>query len=88
MTDRLVRSGADMVSMWGARIAELGLSNLQVDLLANQPLGYCNKILNLKKRPGAKTIERMNHALALAFKPVVDPEREQIMREEWEKRQR
>jgi hypothetical protein len=30
----------------------------------------------------------MNHALALAFKPVVDPEREQIMREEWEKRQR
>jgi hypothetical protein len=38
------------------------------------PLGYCNKIANGKKKPGAVTIERLCRALKLALRPEVDTE--------------
>jgi hypothetical protein len=88
MTERLIRTSEDWAAVFRARIAELGLSHLAVDQLAGLPDGYCNKILNSKKRPGAKTIERMCRALALAFMPVVDTERETIVCSQWVKRRR
>jgi predicted transcriptional regulator len=88
MSERLIRSSADMVAIWRARIAELGLSHFEVDQIAGLPDGYCNKILNAKKKPGAVTIERICGALALAFVPIVDAEREAIVRPQWAKRQR
>jgi hypothetical protein len=88
MSERLIRSSADMVAIFRARIARLGLSHFDVDQIAGLADGYTNKILNAKKRPGAKTIEKLCDALALAFEPVVDPEREEIMREQWMKRRR
>jgi hypothetical protein len=88
MMSRLVRSSADWAVVFRARIMELGLSDFVVDQIAGLPAGYCNKILNAKKRPGAKTIERLCGALALAFVPIVDADREAIVREEWVKRRR
>jgi Helix-turn-helix len=88
MTEHLIRSAADWAEIFRRRIAELGLSHLDVDQIAGLADGYCNKILNAKKRPGAKTIARLCDALALGFSPVVDVEREAIMREQWEKRRR
>jgi hypothetical protein len=85
MSDRLIRSSSDWATVFRARIAELGLSHFEVDQLAGLPDGYCNKILNAKKRPGAVTIERMCGALALALRPEVDPEREAIVRPQWSK---
>jgi hypothetical protein len=88
MTECLIRTSADMVAIIRARIEELGLSHFEVDQISGSPLGYTNKILNSKKRPGAKAIERLWRALALAFMPVVDRDREAIMRPEWEKERR
>jgi len=88
MSDGLIRSSADWAAVFRARITELGLSHFDVDQIAGMQNGYCNKILNAKKRPGAVTIERMCGALALAFKPVVDAEREAIVRPQWSKQRR
>ncbi len=85
MTDRLIRSATDWASVFRARIAELELSHLEVDQIAGLPDGYCNKILNAKKQPGARTIEKLLGALALALQPVVDAEREEIVRAQWGK---
>jgi predicted transcriptional regulator len=70
----LIRSSTDWATMFRARITELGLSHLDVDQMAGLPDGYCSKILNGKKKPGAVTIERMCGALKLALRPVVDSE--------------
>jgi hypothetical protein len=88
MTENLIRSPADWAGAFRTRIAQLGLSHLEVDQLAGLPDGYCNKILNAKKKPGAVTIGRLCAALAMAFVPVVDVDRAEIMREQWVKRQR
>jgi hypothetical protein len=88
MSDRLIRSSADMVAIFRARIMELGLSHFDVDQIAGLPDGYCNKILNSKKKPGAVTIGRLCDALALAFVPIIDIEREAIVRPQWMKRQK
>jgi hypothetical protein len=88
MSDGLIRCSADWAAVFRARITELGLSCFEVDHLAGLPIGYCNKILNAKKRPGALTIERLCAALALAFVPVIDAEREMVVRPRWVKRRR
>jgi hypothetical protein len=72
MTDGLIRSATDWPAVFRARIVALGYSHLEVDQLAGLPDGYCNKILNGKKKPGAVTIERLSRALKLAFAPVDD----------------
>jgi hypothetical protein len=72
MNDGLIRSSTDWAAMFRARISELGYSHFEVDQIAGLPDGYCNKILNGKKKPGAVTIERMCGALQLALRPVVD----------------
>jgi hypothetical protein len=88
MSDDLIRTSADWAAVFRSRIAELGLSCFEVDHLAGLADGHCNKILNAKKRPGALTIERLCGALALAFRPVVDAEREKVVRPQWVKRRR
>jgi hypothetical protein len=88
MTDRMVRSSADMVAIWRDRIEDLGLTHREVDHLAGWGEGYCSKILSSMKRPGALTIERMCGALAMAFVPIVDTEREAIVKSQWVKRRR
>jgi hypothetical protein len=88
MTDRLIRLSTDWAAVFRARITELELTHFEVDQLAGLAEGHCNKILNGKKKPAAVTIERMCGALALAFTPVVDTEREAIMRPQWLKRRR
>jgi hypothetical protein len=85
MTEHLIRISADWAAVFRARIAELRLSHLDVDQIAGLPDGYCNKILNAKKRPGAVTIERLSLALALEFVPRIDVEREAIMRPQWKR---
>lgn len=71
----LIRTSTDWAAVFRARIAELGLSGLEVDLRAGLAVGHTNKILNGKKRPGAVTIERLCRALRLALQPVVDSEK-------------
>lgn len=88
MTDRLIRSSADMVAIFRARIEELELTHREVDEIAGWADGYCGKILSSMKRPGALTIERMCGALAMAFVPIVDTEREAIVKSRWVKRRR
>ncbi len=77
-----------MVAIFRARIDQLELTHREVDAIAGLPEGYCSKILNSKKKPGAVTIERMCGALAVAFVPIVDTEREAIVRPQWVKKRR
>jgi hypothetical protein len=86
MSDRLIRSATDWAAVFRARIHELDLSHFEVDQLAELQPGYTNKIVNGKKRPGAITIQKLCGALALAFEPKVDAEREAIMRPQWKPR--
>jgi hypothetical protein len=72
MTERLIRTATDWADVFRLRIAFLGLSHLEVDKRADLPLGYTNKIVNGKKRPGAVMIERYCRVLGMAFQPVVD----------------
>jgi ribonuclease BN (tRNA processing enzyme) len=74
MSDGLIRTATDWAAVFRPRIAELGLSHLDVDHIAGLPSGYCNKILNGKKKPGAVTIEKLCRALKLVLRPEVDPE--------------
>jgi hypothetical protein len=88
MNNRLILKSTDWADVFRARIALLGLTHAEVDAIARLPAGYCNKILNGKKRPGVVTIERLCGALALGFVPVVDVEREAIVRAQWATRRR
>jgi hypothetical protein len=74
MSDHLIRISTDWAAVFRARAAELGLSHFEIDQRADLPLGYTNKIVNGKKKPGAVTIERLCRALKLAFKPIADVE--------------
>jgi hypothetical protein len=74
MTDRLVRLSTDWAAVFRARIVELGLSCLEVDLRAGLAAGHTNAILNGKKAPGAVTIEKLCRVLKLALRPEIDPD--------------
>jgi predicted transcriptional regulator len=73
MSDGLIRTAMDWPAVFRRRITELGLSHLDVDHRAGLPDGYCNKILNGRKKPGAVTIEKLCRTLKLALRPEVDP---------------
>ncbi len=88
MTDGLTMSPADWIVIWRARIAELGLTHSEVDHQIGWGENYCSKVMCGMKQPTAKTIERMNRALALRFRPEVDPDRDAIVRAEAVKRRR
>jgi Helix-turn-helix len=65
MTERLIRTSADWAVAFRARKAELGYSDAMVEERAGLPDGYCSKILNAKKKPGAKKIEQLSRGLDL-----------------------
>ncbi len=88
MSERLIRLPREWADAIQARIVELELPQLGVDGLAGLSRGYCNKILNGKKDPTAATLRQLLDALALGAVLKIDPEREAIMRQEWEKARR
>jgi hypothetical protein len=74
MTEHLIRSSADWAAVFRARKVELGLPDDEIDRRAGLPDGYCNKILNAKKKPGAVKIDQLCQALKLevVLRPAVD----------------
>jgi hypothetical protein len=77
MTERLIRSSGDWAAAFRARKVELGLPDDEIDRRAGLPDGYCNKILNAKKKPGAEKIDQLRRALKLevVLRPAVDTDR-------------
>jgi hypothetical protein len=71
MTERLIRSSADMVELFAARARELGLSHREVDQKAGLGDGHFSKIMCGDRKPGALTIERLCRAFDIAFAPIV-----------------
>jgi hypothetical protein len=88
MTDRLIRSSADWIAIWRARIADLELSLEEVDSLAGLSEGHTSKILCGKRKPKGETIASLCAALALSQSVSVDMEREAVLRAEATKRKR
>jgi hypothetical protein len=80
MSDQTIRSSADLIAVWRARIAELDLTLEQVDGLANLSEGHTSKILRGVKKPTGETRDRLCAALALAQGISVDVEREATLR--------
>ena len=72
----MIRSPMDWAAAFRARKVDLGLSDDEIDRRAGMPDGYCNKILNAKKKPGAVKIEQLCRALDLevALRPAPDCE--------------
>ena len=75
---------SDKVEIFRARIVSLGLSHSAVDRILGKA-GYTNKVMNGKKRLGAKVEAELCDALALKPEFVVDGEREAMMQSEWER---
>jgi hypothetical protein len=71
MSNRLIRSSADMVALFAARAKDLGLSHREIDEIAGLGDGHFSKIMCGDRKPGALTIERIWGALQLAFVPIV-----------------
>jgi hypothetical protein len=65
MTDVLITSASDWIPVFRSRIAELGLSHLDVDGAARLSEGHTSKILCGLRKPSAETIARMCAALGL-----------------------
>jgi hypothetical protein len=82
-SDLLAGAMSDKVEIFRARIVSLGLSHSAVDRILGKA-GYTNKVMNRKKRLGAKVEAELCRALALKPEFVVDAEREALMRAEWE----
>jgi hypothetical protein len=72
MTEHLIKTAADWAPFFRARIAELGLSHLEVDQRAGLADGYTNKIVNGKKLPGAVTIELLCRELEISLCPIAN----------------
>ena len=65
MSGWLILGATDWAAGFRARKVELGLSDLEIDRRAGTPQGYCGKIMNAKKTPGAVKIEQLCRALEL-----------------------
>ena len=63
--EHLIRASTDWAAAFRARKVELGLPDDEIDRRAGLPTGYCNKILNAKKKPGAEKIDQLRRALKL-----------------------
>jgi transcriptional regulator with XRE-family HTH domain len=74
MSEWLIRAWADWAAGFRARKEELGYSDADIEERGGLPAGYCNKILNAKKKPGAVKIEQLCRALQLevALRPAID----------------
>jgi hypothetical protein len=77
MNDCLIRSTADWIAVWRARMAELGLRCLEVDALAGLSEGHTSKILCGLRKPSGETRDRLCAALGLlqSVSVEIDPSR-------------
>src|ERR1700738_3534825 len=82
MTETLIRLAPDWIAVWRARIAELGLTHLEVDHLAGLSGGHTSKILCGDRKATGETRDRLCNALALAQGVSIDVEREAMLRAE------
>ena len=71
MTEQLIRTSADWIPVFRARMRQLGLTHLEVDARAGLSDGHCGKIMCGMRRPTLATIERLCGALDL--KLVLEP---------------
>jgi hypothetical protein len=65
MTEQ-IRTSADWIAVFRARIRELGLTHLEVDGLAKLSEGHTGKIMCGTRTPSLLTIERLCRALKLS----------------------
>jgi len=72
MTERLIRSAADWIAVWRARMAELGLTCLEADARAGLSEGHTSKILCGLRKPSGETRDRLCTALGLLQSVSVD----------------
>lgn len=86
----LLRTQAEMVEAYRARIRELNISFATVDAISGLPDGYTAKLMSPRpmKGLGEKAIEGLNGALGIAFTVMVDPEQVQRVQGRWAKRKR
>ncbi len=70
MADRLIRTSADMVALFGRRARELGLTHLEVDARAGLSEGHFSKVMCGLRAPSLQTIERLCGGLDIAFAPI------------------
>jgi transcriptional regulator with XRE-family HTH domain len=66
----LIRTFADVVPALRQRIADLGLTHLDVDHRAGLSEGHTSKILCGMRKPSGETLTRLCAALGLALMPV------------------
>lgn len=86
----LLRTQADMVEAYRARIRELNISFATVDAISGLPDGYTAKLMAPKpmKGLGEKAIEGLNGALGIGFAVTVDPDQVRRVKGRWVKRKR
>jgi len=65
MTERLIRTSADWIAVWRARMAELGVTCLEADARAGLSEGHTSKILCGLRKPSGETRDRLCTALGL-----------------------
>lgn len=82
MTAVLIRSSADWLPVWRARLADLGWTILEAEVRAGLSEGHLSKILRGVKKPSAVTIARLCAALGLVESVSIDVERDAVLRTE------
>lgn len=87
---KLLRTEADMVEAYRARIRELNISYATVDAISGLPDGYTAKLMSPKpmKGLGEKAIEGLNGALGIGFVSAVDSAQVARVKPRWTKRKR
>jgi len=84
------RNSDEMLEIWRARKAAVGLSNFNFDELANLAKGHCDKLFGPtgSKQFGPLSFTSSNWTLAIKWVAVVDHEHAKHMEEYWRDRQR
>lgn len=84
------RNSDEMLEIWRAHKARIGLSNKDFDELANFGDGHVDKLLGPTgaKNFGPVAFTAMNWTLAIKWVAVVDIEHAKVMEQHWEDRQR
>lgn len=72
----VIRTTADVMTVLKQRIADLGLTRLDVDHRAGLAEGHTSRILCGRKKPQVETMLRLYAALELGLLPVVVDEDE------------
>lgn len=71
MTERLVRTAADMMALFKSRVAVLGWTHIEVEFRAGLAAGHWSKLCNGDRTPSLQTFEKLCRALDLGFMSTV-----------------